>query len=299
MILESTVGFDKTSFSKYQGAGNDFVLIDLTMSSAPLDLPSFARYLCNRRLGIGADGLLLLLPSSLADYRMCIFNADGSEASMCGNGIRCLFDFIQKYKEGGSTLSIETLAGVLRCKRDGKKISVDLGPASIIHWPIEIFDAKVFVVDTGVPHAVLFVDKLDLIDLEKEGREIRLHPHFLPHGVNVNFVLIHPDGKLAIRTYERGVESETLACGTGAAAAAFVAMKHYHLASPIHVLTRKAFEGKKIEYSQHLHFCFPEVSPGLYSIEMIGGAQEVFTGEIESFLSPLHLNFESTINSIF
>jgi diaminopimelate epimerase len=221
------------AFSKYQGAGNDFVLMDFSRSVPPDDLSEFARRLCHRQLGIGADGLLLLLPSSVADYRMRIFNADGSEPSMCGNGIRCLVDFIQKHKNGAAEVLIETPSGVLRCRRIGEEISVNLGVPAVMHWPIELPQGMAFVVDTGVPHAVLFVDALDQIAVEEEGRKVRFH--FEPHGVNVNFVFMK-EGKIAIRTYERGVEGETLACGTGAAAAAFVAMKQHNLSAPIGVL---------------------------------------------------------------
>ena len=267
-------------FSKYQGAGNDFVLMDLSYFTPPSDLSELARRLCHRRLGIGADGLLVLLPSSIADYRMRVFNADGSEPAMCGNGIRCLFDFIQKHKKGASELSIETLFGVLKCRRVGEEIAVNLGSPSVTHWPIELSQGAAFVLDTGVPHAVLFVDALDSVSVAEEGRKVRLHPHFAPHGVNVNFVSVNPQGKVTVRTYERGVEGETLACGTGAAAAAFVAMKQRNLTPPICVLTRSVFEGEDIHYSQHIRFLFPRGASGEHEIEMLGSAEEVFTGVI-------------------
>jgi len=229
----------KLPFVKYHGAGNDFILIDARFFV--LQAPSLlARSLCDRRRGIGADGLLLLLPSSKANYRMQIFNVDGSEPAMCGNGIRCLFDFIQKRVDPASELLIETKQSVLRCRRVGEEIGVSLGAPQILHFPTAK-ESPLYVVDTGVPHAVHFVEDLDAVDVAKLGREIRFDSRFAPEGVNVNFVSILREGEIVLRTYERGVEGETLACGTGAAAAAFVAWKLGKSKSGVSVLTRSSF----------------------------------------------------------
>jgi diaminopimelate epimerase len=261
-------------FTKYHGAGNDFVVIDFRHSPPPWDIPSFARCLCERRLGIGADGLLLLFPSAIADCKLRIFNSDGSEPSMCGNGIRCVVDFIQKKENRPSELKIETLHSVLKCRRNGAEIAVNLGVPKILHWPVELAQGTVFVLDTGVPHAVLFVDEISKVDVAKEGAAIRFHPQFAPRGVNVNFVSIDSEGQVMLRTYERGVEEETLACGTGAAATAFVSRKQRGLPSTISVLTRASFE--KMDYHQSLEFQFCQND----QIEMIGKAEEVFEGFI-------------------
>lgn len=271
----------KIPFIKYHGAGNDFVLIDLRQGDLSIALAAFSQRVCDRRSGIGADGLLLLLPSSIANYRMRIFNADGSEPAMCGNGIRCLVDFIQKRENSLSELTVETLHGILKCRRVGKEIAVNLGPPLVLHWPLQMAEGLAYVVDTGVPHAVFFVDDLDQVDVDALGRKVRSDPRFAPHqGVNVNFVSLREDEKVCIRTYERGVEGETLACGTGAAAAAYVAMKQLQLSSPVSILTRRSFEGK-IHYQQQMHFLFPSNSQGMPEIEMVGSADEVFKGIID------------------
>ena len=220
------------SFAKYHGAGNDFVLIDARQVS--LQWETLAPRLCERKTGIGADGFLLLLPSSKADFRMRIFNADGSEPAMCGNGIRCMVDFIHTLEQVPATLHIETLAGVFTCTRTEGEVAVNLGVPKILHWPIALPQAKAFVVDTGVPHAVVFVDDIEKTDVATEGRALRFHEAFAPHGVNVNFASITSD-KITVRTYERGVEGETVSCGTGCAAVAFVAKEFLKINGPISV----------------------------------------------------------------
>jgi diaminopimelate epimerase len=219
-------------FAKYHGAGNDFVLIDARQVS--LQWETLAQRICERKTGIGADGLLLLLPSSTADFRMRIFNADGSEPAMCGNGIRCIVDFIHTLEQVPDTLRIETLAGVFTCTRAEGEVAINLGVPKILHWPIVLPHGKVFVVDTGVPHAVVLVDDIEKTNVEKEGRILRFHEAFAPHGVNVNFASITSD-KITVRTYERGVEGETLSCGTGCAAVAFVAKEFLKIKDPISV----------------------------------------------------------------
>lgn len=271
----------KISFTKYHGSGNDFILIDSCYLPPQFDIPLFARSLCDRRQGIGADGLILLCSSSVADYKMRIFNADGSEPSMCGNGICCLYDFIQKRESCSSELKIETLHGILKCRRSQEEIGINLGVPRILHWPIELSQRSIFVVNTGVPHAILFDDELDIRNVSEEGAKIRFHPQFAPVGVNVNFVSVTADGQIKLRTYERGVEGETLACGTGAAAAAFVSMKHHGLKEPISVFTRLSFEKGPIKYRQGLRFQFCSDNKGELEIELLGSAKKVFEGFVE------------------
>jgi diaminopimelate epimerase len=260
----------KISFAKYHGAGNDFVLVDARRFPSQFDFAALARRLCDRREGVGADGLILLCSSNNADYKMRIFNADGSEPSMCGNGMRCLFDFVQSENE----LKIETLHGIMKCRRADSEIAVNLGTPRILHWPIELPQGKAFVVNTGVPHAVLFGDDIDARNVLEEGAKIRFDPRFAPVGVNVNFVCIKSKAHIAMRTYERGVEAETLACGTGAAAAAYVALKQYDLSQPISVSTR--FQ------TQALRFKFTPDNLGDLEIEMIGPATKVFEGAVDA-----------------
>lgn len=166
----------KILFTKYHGAGNDFILIDFRRFPPQFDISRFVCTLCERHLGIGADGVILLYSSSVADYKMRIFNADGSEPSMCGNGIRCLFDFIEKHLNRSIELKIETLHGILKCRRIEEEIAVNLGIPRILHWPIELSQGPAFVINTGVPHAILFDDDIDNKNVAEEGAKIRFHP---------------------------------------------------------------------------------------------------------------------------
>ena len=230
----------KIAFSKYHGAGNDFILInDLTISFPAFNRELISR-LCHRQKGIGADGLILLQPSVHCDFRMRIFNADGKEAEMCGNGLRCLVHFLISLGINQNSFEIETADGPVRCHGEGERISTLLRPPRPLFWEepysMQGKEKKLYGVDTGVPHAVLFEEDVSGVDVEKWGREIRHHEKFAPRGVNVNFVQRSEKGELLVRTYERGVEGETLACGTGIAASAFVASKLYGLKSPIQVV---------------------------------------------------------------
>jgi diaminopimelate epimerase len=213
----------KFPFSKYHGAGNDFILIDDRVSFFPVADKDQIRKLCDRRLGIGADGLILLQHSQKADFRMRLFNADGGEPGMCGNGIRCLVAFAHSLGIEKHIYHIETDHAVRACQRQQDKIAVSMGPVRVLHRGLELaLEHEVVameVLHTGVPHAVIFVDDLDAVDVASKGREIRYHSHF-SEGVNVNFAMHTTEGHVRVRTYERGVEAETLACGTGAVAVA-------------------------------------------------------------------------------
>lgn len=230
------------NFSKLEATGNDFVLIDCfkeNLADVPLDV--LARNICERRFGVGADGLLLLLPSKIANFRMRIFNADGSEAEMCGNGIRCFALYV--YEHGlweDKHLEIETLAGVKRVKLllTGKKVEgVRVGMGQPIFLPESIpIKGKdnplnmslraggrrwdVSALSMGNPHCVLVVDNVDDFPVEIIGREIEKHPLF-PNRTNVEFVEVINRDELKVRVWERGV-GETLACGTGACASLIV-----------------------------------------------------------------------------
>lgn len=264
-------------FVKCHGAGNDFILIDQCNAPVEIDWVRIASKLCDRRQGIGADGLLLLLPSKIADYRMWIFNADGSQPAMCGNGIRCVAHYLFKRNPTLSEVSIETPSSVLRCKKLQDEVVVSMGSPAILHWPIEVEGEQIYVVNMGVPHAVVFVDDLETIDVEKQGRQLRSHPHFAPQGTNVNFVCLDAKGKLAMRTYERGVEAETLSCGTGATAAAFVAMRLHCLPALLSVLTRASLAATGATYQQKMRFHL-DMKSG--EMEMMGPAEEVFEGTV-------------------
>ncbi len=230
------------AFSKYQGAGNDFILIDGTVDTQLIPR------LCDRRFGIGADGVL----SMENDLCVRIFNADGSEPPFCGNGIRCAFDYLAR-RLGCSELQLTMGGRSFLCRREGEGVAVHLGVPKILHW-----DKENYAVDTGVPHALLFVEELESVDVAQWGRRVRTAT-----GWNATFVHVDVKGRVAVRTYERGVEAETLACGSGAAAAAWAARRLYGLEDRMEVKTR----------GSNLLFSFTGDA-----IEMVGPAVFVFSG---------------------
>ena len=208
-------------FSKYQGAGNDFIIIDDRTCFFPID-QQLISHLCHRMYGIGGDGLILLQISDIADFRMRIFNSDGVEAAMCGNGLRCLGHYLQEQMLCRGVFSIETGAGIMQIDSQGAHVATHFQKisASLRHYTLHGF--CVFVVDTGVPHGVIFVDDVQGVDVPIFGKAVRSDPLFAPFGINVSFVEKVDKKTLKIRTYERGVEKETLACGTAAVAAGLV-----------------------------------------------------------------------------
>lgn len=215
----------KINFTKMSGAGNDFIVID----AAPgLNYKKLAMKACDRTEGIGADGLLILDRSSKADCKMRIINRDGSEAEMCGNGARCMAAYIVRNKKPGKRLfAIETPAGIIAATAAGEiarvQLSAPTGYQADIPLTVNERRMRVSYIDTGVPHAIVFVDGLEGIDVATIGRVIRHHERFQPRGTNVDFVEQVNARLVGVRTYERGVEDETKACGTGSVAAAIVA----------------------------------------------------------------------------
>ncbi|MFA5394325.1 MAG: diaminopimelate epimerase [Candidatus Ratteibacteria bacterium] len=213
-------------FTKAVGSGNDFIIVD-SRSVKIANPAKAAQDLCRRHLSVGADGLLLLDNSSQAEFQMRIFNPDGSEAEMCGNGLRCFLLYLVRkgLAEAERFVAVETKAGLHRGKVTGNFVTASLGKPGnpSLSFPLEI-DGKQFTasyVNTGVPHAVIEVEDLANFPVKELGRKIRLHARFAPAGTNVDFVEIRKDIVL-IRTYERGVEDETLSCGTGTAATGFL-----------------------------------------------------------------------------
>ncbi|MDR0977783.1 MAG: diaminopimelate epimerase [Endomicrobium sp.] len=231
-------------FSKFSAAGNDFVLIDNRESIiADRDCQNLAKKLCDRKYSIGADGLILLEKSSSKDFKMKYFNSDGSYASMCGNGGRSVAKFAYDLGAAGSKMVFETDAGLINAEiLSDNRVKLDLYDPKDLRRDLKIktngccFEADF--INTGVPHVVVFVDDIEKIDVFKYGREIRYHKFFAPAGTNVNFVHISQDGILFVRTYERGVEGETLACGTGITASGIISMVKGFLKSPVKVIAR-------------------------------------------------------------
>ena len=208
-------------FTKYQGAGNDFVMIDNRKEDFPKDDPVLIAKLCDRRFGIGADGLILLENDKEIDFRMVYFNADGKESTMCGNGGRCIVSFAQQLGLIGNETTFSAIDGLHHAvvREDGR---VALGMKDV--ESIEQVSKNEYVLDTGSPHYVIVVDEMPE-DILKQAHAIRYNERFKKEGINVNFIVIKED-QIHIRTYERGVENETLACGTGAVAAAIVASNY-------------------------------------------------------------------------
>lgn len=230
-------------FFKMSGSGNDFIIIDNRNKVVDeTDLSDFVTKVCRRKLSVGADGFILIEETDAVDFRWQFFNSDGSRAEMCGNGARCAARFAYLNGIAGPSMSFETAAGIVSAQVSDGLVKVQMpDPAELrMDYTLELKDGLVLIssVNTGVPHVVIGVDEIDGVDVAKLGREIRFHPTFAPAGTNVNFVCPPTDGNIAIRTYERGVEDETLACGTGAIAAAIVTAEKTGMKSPIKVLTR-------------------------------------------------------------
>ena len=229
-------------FSKMNGAGNDFVVLDNRSLALKLSTQQLAA-LCDRHRGIGADGVLLVEPAhGSADFRMRYYNADGGEAEMCGNGARCFARFANRIAGPFDKLRFETLAGEIEAEIDGELVKLDMGIQQdlSLHGNLDIAGQKLAVhsVNTGVPHVVTFVEDLERTPVFEWGRAIRYHKAFQPKGTNANFIRVVEPGKILIRTYERGVESETLACGTGVTAAALIYSSLFDAKSPVEVQVR-------------------------------------------------------------
>ena len=252
-------------FSKFSGAGNDFIMIDnrnqrITQTgiqvagyegkSQQFDLPSFIIKICRRGLSVGSDGVILIEKSDKADFKMRYFNADGSEADTCGNGARCTARFAYLKGIAQRQTRFETRAGIYAAEitdQDMVKVKMsDPGqPKLNILVPIKSGTLKTHFINTGVPHVVVFISDiiemqkrpvtLDELDVFNLGRELRYHPEFQPAGTNVNFIKCDNKQTLRIRTYERGVENETLACGTGSIASAIIASWLGKMVSPVTV----------------------------------------------------------------
>lgn len=229
-------------FYKMVGSGNDFVVID-NRKNIIKNRKKAAIKLCNRKFGIGADGLILLENSNTADIRMRIFNPDGSEAEMCGNGLRCLLLFAVKTGIVKKlSMKVETGAGVLEGVVKGTQVKAQLkligSPEKNIKIPVgkEVFNA--YFINSGVPHTIIFTENIENVNIEKYGPLIRYHKLFQPKGTNVDWIEVIGKNTIKIRTYERGVEGETLACGTGSVAGAIAGFISGKVTPPVKVITR-------------------------------------------------------------
>jgi len=227
-------------FWKMEGSGNDFIIMD-NRGKIIKEGGELARKLCQRKTKVGADGLILIEEAEDADFTMRIFNPDGSEAEMCGNGARCAAYFAYRKKIAGKECTFQTLAGKIVARIEENKVKVKMRDPSKLKENVKLnIDGKKhsgFYIDTGVPHFVLFWTLIDEAPVKKLGSKIRFHQFFHPRGTNVDFVQVEKE-KVLVRTYERGVEDETLGCGTGAVASALISHLVYELPSPIEVWMR-------------------------------------------------------------
>lgn len=257
-------------FFKYQGAGNDFVLIDARrkMLLNPAD-EALIRQMCDRRLGIGADGLMLLREAPGYDFEMLYFNSDGRPSTMCGNGGRCIAAFAHRLgmvQEQCRFLAVDGPHRARLVRPDW--VELQLNDVREVQA-----GADFYCLHTGSPHYVRFVSSLEGVDILSEGRAVRYAEPFVHEGINVNFVAVQPDGTLQVATYERGVEAETLSCGTGVTAAAIAHAVRQGLQGaltiPIHTkggVLEVRFEARPSGY-QHIWLCGPAqaVFEGIYS----------------------------------
>jgi diaminopimelate epimerase len=281
-------------FTKMHGLGNDFVLIDCREKAVSGQLTAagdLSKRLCHRRFGIGADQVLLLYPSKIADFKMLIYNADGSEVEMCGNGIRCFAKYIwDRGLSSKDLLKVETAAGIIKPERAGQMVKVDMGEpvlegrlipvdlpphppltkggqGRVVDFPLKIADKefKITAVSMGNPHAVIFVDEVDSFDVKGYGPLIEKH-RFFPTRTNVEFIQVLGPTNIKMRVWERGA-GETMACGTGASAAGVAAFLKGHTGRRVNV----ALAGGEllIEWKEDNH------------VYMTGPAAEVFEGTMK------------------
>lgn len=264
---------DTLSFSKYSGAGNDFILIDNRDGKFPYYLKGLVSAMSARRISIGADGVVLLENSEKADFKMRIFNSDGSEAEMCGNAARCLIAFAKKLGIEKENYTFETKERILHARYVDKDIEIEMGEPKDIKENIKVSakgkDWNIYFINTGVPHSIIFVENINAVDVTGVGREIRFSEIFQPKGTNVDFVEIYDEDYIKIRTYERGVEDETLACGTGITAAGIIANKVKGIKKPVWVLARS---------NQILRVDFDYQSGEYKEVKIVGPADLIYDG---------------------
>jgi diaminopimelate epimerase len=271
------------AFHKMTGSGNDFIVIDNRSGSFTTDdedCRDFVRKVCRRKLSAGADGVIFIEDDPECDFRWRFYNADGSEAEMCGNGARCAarFAFLTGVAESPE-LRFRTLAGIIQARVEGTRVKVQMTDPFDYRSGLELQAAgrtiSVDFINTGVPHAVCFVagaDELERMDVVELGRAVRRHQQFQPAGTNANFATVLGRDRIRIRTYERGVEDETLACGTGSIAAAITAHERTLVGSPVHVLTQGG---------ETLTIHFDRIGPGQYrNVFLEGEARVVYEGRL-------------------
>ena len=263
-------------FTKMNGAGNDFVMIDNRAGKVRLQPEQIVR-ICDRHRGVGADGILLLEKGSNgADFRMRYYNRDGGEAEMCGNGARCFARFANKIADAPKKISFQTPAGLIRGELHGDLVTLHMSEPKDLQLNVELElegeDARVHYINSGVPHVVVPVARVDMVHVYGRGGAIRCHELFSPAGANVNFIEKRSPRQISIRTYERGVEDETLACGTGVVASALIFAATEKVDGPISVIVRSGSE---------LSVDFKGSGGQFRNVTLTGPAEFAFEGTID------------------
>lgn len=270
-------------FTKMSGTGNDFIVIDHRVSLIPLDeQQAFAKQVCRRMFAAGADGLILIEDSATADFSWRFYNGDGSLAEMCGNGARCAARFAFEKGIAGRTMRFETVAGIIEAEitdhngPDRHEVSLLMTPPCDFRQDLSVTlddqEKTLQFMNSGVPHTVLFLAEDEEFPIRKWGRAIRMHELFQPAGTNANFVQILGDNTIRVRTYERGVEDETMACGTGAVASAIFTAMAGHAASPVKIITSGG---------DHLTIRFALTdNPGADQVYLEGPARIIYEGQL-------------------
>lgn len=258
----------KIKFYKYQGVGNDFILIDNREKISNELTVQHIKKMCDRHFGIGADGLMLLNEKKGVDFEMIYFNADGNEGSMCGNGGRCIAQFASNMGIKKNEYTFSAVDGVHKAQVDlEKKVSLEMNNVSGVEFSLDHY-----VLNTGSPHYVKFVSVADEVNVVAEGRKIRNSKAFAEKGINVNFVETLGDDHIYVRTYERGVEDETLSCGTGVTASALMAAHNENGFNHVDVKTKGG----------NLSVEFDKINDSEFkNIWLSGPATFVFSGEYE------------------
>jgi len=266
----------KIKFWKMHGAQNDFVLFDDRRGRFPAADRAFIARVAARRSGVGSEGVILIQKSAAADFRMRFFNPDGGEVGMCGNGARCVARLAFELGAAGKKMTIETSAGPIKAQVMQKGVRLWMtGPEG---WKLggllELAGRNLAYdfVNTGVPHVVIRTAELSKVNVCETGSAIRYHRDFAPAGTNVNFMDVSPDGELMVRTYERGVEAETLACGTGVTACGLIAAKRGWVALPVSI---HVAGGDVLTVDGRL------TADGADGVTLTGPAEHVFQGTIE------------------
>lgn len=266
----------KIEFMKMSGTGNDFIIVDNRDGKLPEEkLSHTAQRACRRRESAGADGMIFVTGSDKYDFAWRFFNSDGSEAGMCGNGSRCVARYALLKGIAGNSMTFNTLAGPISAEVSGRIVRVLMpvptGLRPDIDLPLEPGWKSAGFVNTGVPHAVVLVEDIESIPVEEQGRAIRYNSMFGPEGTNANFMSVKDINSLYVRTYERGVENETLACGTGAMASSLIADIKGIVNSPVSVITRGGEE---------LKIYFDRKDSKFTSVWLEGGTSIIYSGEL-------------------